>query len=336
MKKIILLATIALSTTGCAKLMGGLRPDLDDQTQASGPTQGGQWPERGFLAEDYPENPGAEKYSAVGHSERGVASVNDPASAAEAQWYTQNDATDLRRDAYRGEQDGSPTFSNNPNVAPPTKRQYRNGNRATRADFVDDSQNEGSLWASDGQTNYYFTKNKIRGVGDIISIKMENDIIKDLGTEIKRNLTPGEKDAELADAQDRLNKKALGIATADPAAATPPAGAAPGTPPAATPPAAADGRTLASGPAAGAPIATPADVDVSKSLEVKTGDLIMAEIVERYPNGNYKIRGTKRVLYKNGSPRLATVVAVAKGTDIGEDDVINSGKLYEYRLEAFR
>jgi flagellar basal body L-ring protein FlgH len=62
----------------------------------------------------------------------------------------------------------------------------------------------------------------------------------------------------------------------------------------------------------------------------------MAEIVERYPNGNYKIRGTKRVLYKNGSPRLATVVAVAKGTDIGEDDVINSGKLYEYRLEAFR
>jgi flagellar basal body L-ring protein FlgH len=330
MKKILFILVSALSVSGCANLMGSLRPDLNDQPQASGPTQGGQWPERGFLADDLPENPDAERYAAVGHSERGTASVTDPASAAEAQWYTQNDATDLRRDAYRGDQDGSPTFSNNPNMAPATKRQYRNGNRATRADFVDDSQNEGSLWASDGQTNYYFTKNKIRGVGDIISIKMENDIIKDLGTEIKRNLTPEEKTAELATAQDRLNKKALGLATADPNAATPPGAVAAATPPAQ------DGRTPASLAAAGVPQATPGDVDVSQSLEVKPGDLIMAEIVERYPNGNYKIRGTKRVLYKNGSPRLATVVAVAKGTDIGEDDVINSGKLYEYRLEAFR
>jgi flagellar basal body L-ring protein FlgH len=334
MKKILLTLVSALFVSGCANLMGSLRPDLTDQPQASGPTQGGQWPEHGFLADDLPENPDAERYAAVGHSERGTASVNDPASAAEAQWYTQNDATDLRRDAYRGDQDGSPTFSSNPNMAPATKRQYRNGNRATRADFVDDSQNEGSLWASDGQTNYYFTKNKIRGVGDIISIKMENDIIKDLGTEIKRNLTPDEKAAELAAAQDRLNKKALGVATADPNAATP-QGGAPGASPAAASPSA-DGRTPASLAAAGVPQATPGDVDVSQSLEVKPGDLIMAEIVERYPNGNYKIRGTKRVLYKNGSPRLATVVAVAKGTDIGEDDVINSGKLYEYRLEAFR
>jgi flagellar L-ring protein FlgH len=325
------LTVLALSLVSCAKMMGGLRPDLDDQQTDTGPTQGGTWPEHGFLSQDMPEDPGAARYNNVGHSERGIAS--DAPQDANSPWFTQDDANNNHRDALRGDGNGAPAFSANPNMAPATRRQYRNGSRATAADFVDDSQNEGSLWASDGQTNYYFTKNKIRGVGDIITIKMEGGLIKDLGAEVKRTLTPKEKDAELALAQDRLQKKALGISDATATAAnTPPGGApAPGAPPTAAP---TDGRSPAS--MANVPEATAADIDVAKSLEVKDGDPIMAEIVERYPNGNYKIRGTKRVQYKMGTPRLMTLMAVARGTDIGEDDVINSGKLYEYQLEAFR
>ena len=82
--------------------------------------------------------------------------------------------------------------------------------------------------------------------------------------------------------------------------------------------------------------ATPDDVDVGKSLAIKPGDTMMAEILDRYPNGNYKIRGTKRILYKGGRPRLVNLVGIARSQDIGEDDVIASGKLYEYRLEAVR
>jgi flagellar L-ring protein FlgH len=326
---IFTLSLLALGVVSCSKMMGGLRPDLDDQQMDSGPTQGGQWPEHGFLSQDMPEDPGAARYNNVGHSERGIAS--DAPQDANSPWYTQDDANNNHRDALRGDGNGAPAFSANPNMAPATRRQYRNGSRATAADFVDDSQNEGSLWASDGQTNYYFTKNKIRGVGDIITIKMEGGLIKDLGAEVKRTLTPREKDAELALAQDRLQKKALGISDASATAAnTPPGGApAPGAPPTPT-----DNRSPAS--MANVPEATAADIDVTKSLEVKDGDPIMAEIVERYPNGNYKIRGTKRVQYKMGTPRLMTLMAVARGTDIGEDDVINSGKLYEYQLEAFR
>lgn len=321
---------LAISAVSCSKLMGGLRPDLDDQQTDTGPTQGGQWPEHGFLSQDTPEDPGAARCDSVGHSERGIASDAPP--DPNSPWYTQDDANNNRRDSYRGDGNGAPAFSMNPNMAPSTRRQYRNGNRATAADFVDDSQNEGSLWASDGQTNYYFTKNKIRGVGDIISIKMEGGLIKDLGAEVKRTLTPKEKDAELALAQDRIRQKAMGIPDATATAAnTPPGGAAPGAPAAPT-----DNRAPASVNDRNLLEATPADIDVTKSLEVKDGDLIMAEIVERYPNGNYKIRGTKRVQYKTGTPRLMTLVAVARGTDIGEDDVINSGKLYEYQLEAFR
>ena len=80
--------------------------------------------------------------------------------------------------------------------------------------------------------------------------------------------------------------------------------------------------------------ATQADIDVARSLDVKQGDTIMAEITDRYANGNYKIRGTKRIQYKGGPPRLITIVGVARGQDIGEDDLVASGKLYEYRIQA--
>ena len=61
----------------------------------------------------------------------------------------------------------------------------------------------------------------------------------------------------------------------------------------------------------------------------------MSEIVERYPNGNYKIRGTKRIPYRNGA-RMVNLIGIVRGTDITEEDTIASGKLYEYRLEVIR
>ena len=76
-------------------------------------------------------------------------------------------------------------------------------------------------------------------------------------------------------------------------------------------------------------------MDLTKAIEMKSGDVIMAEIVERYPNGNYKLRGSKKVRYRNGF-RYVNILGIVKGTDISEADTIASGKLYEYRLEAVR
>ncbi|MGZ3689354.1 MAG: hypothetical protein ACXVBW_13710, partial [Bdellovibrionota bacterium] len=78
------------------------------------------------------------------------------------------------------------------------------------------------------------------------------------------------------------------------------------------------------------------DIDIGKLIEIKPGETMLSEIVERFPNGNYKIRGTKKIPYKNGPPRVVSVVAIAKGSDITEEDVIPSGKLYEYRVESVR
>ncbi len=329
-------AALVVSGSACGKLMTDLRRDLDDSEPYSAPVSGGRWTEAGFLGADMPEAGAAPgRYASVGHAERGPASVDTHGDGAQRSWLAGSAGDASRRDYHRANgayaEEGEPSYARSPNLPPQSKRNYRNGNRATRADFVDNSPGDGSLWASDGQTNYYFTKNKIRGVGDIITVKMEEDLTKDLVREIRRTLSPQEREIELAKAQDRLTRKAYGLPPedADPKDAAGARSPAQGAQP--------DPRAAAaSKEEIKVPEATPADIDISKAVEVKPGDQLMAEIIERYPNGNYKIRGAKRVVYRNGAPRLVNFVAIAKNTDIGEDDVVNSGKLYEYRLETLR
>lgn len=325
---------LLLANSGCAELLGMLRRDLDDgDSFASEPTVGGRWAGGGFLSEDLPEG-GSAGSRYVGHSERNPASGASGGSPAARSWINADRADANRRDAARGmgddEADEGPNSERNPDMEPSVRRQYKNGMRATRADFVDESQNEGSLWASDGQTNYYFTKNKIRGVGDIISIAVEDGLVRDISVEAKRTLSPREREYELMAAQERLRMKAMGISDGgdkkDAVAAT---AAAPNRGPAV-----ADAGAKAA--EVEVPQATPADVDVAKSLEIKATDLMMGEIIERYPNGNYKVRATKKVPYKGGAPRLVSLVGVVKGSDISDDDTVSSGKLYEYRVEANR
>lgn len=323
-----------LAMTGCGTLMGGLRRDLDDSVpEPAPPVFGGKF-NQGFLSESMPEQGEYDRYSAVGHSERAPASTSYGGPLEGNSWVDPNAADDNRRDIWRGAEDntdrGPANFSNTPSMRPAVKRQYKNGMRATRADFVDESPNEGSLWASDGQTNYYFTKNKVRGIGDILTVNLEQDIVRDMTLEIRRRLTGGEVSRELMSAQERIRAKAMGQAVASSTTATGDRAPASAEAPAEEKPAA----TASSDKEI--PVATEADIDLTKSVELKAGDTMLAEILERYPNGNYKVRGTKRIPYKNGAPRLMTMMGIVRGADVTEDDKLDSGKLYEYRLDATR
>ncbi|OFZ52878.1 MAG: hypothetical protein A2428_01510 [Bdellovibrionales bacterium RIFOXYC1_FULL_54_43] len=333
---------LAILISGCAKLMGNMRRDLDDGEQEySAPVIGGRWAERGFLAESMPEaGSNDEYYAAVGHSERGPASTGYGDGISGRSWVAER-YDESRRDLYREnghQEDGMVSSSNTPNLDPPVKRIYKNGSRATRSDFIDESQNEGSLWAPDGQTNYFFTKNKVRGMGDIVTITIEADLIRDIGLEVRRTLTPREKENELMIAQEKIRAKILGKDSekkdGNDSLAT--SSSAPSREPAADKKKGNTGPNTSFEDEPAIPTATLVDVDIAKALELKPNDTMMAEIIERYPNGNYKVRGTKKVLYKNGYPRLVTLVGVARGQDISEEDLVTSGKLYEYRLEAIR
>jgi flagellar basal body L-ring protein FlgH len=275
-----------------------------------------------------------------GHHERARSIASQPQDI-EAMENAERGVQSAEGEAQAGEAQAGDQYANSPMYSS-AKKMYKNGVRATRADFIDESPSEGSLWASDGQTNYYFTKNKVRGIGDIVSVKVSPPLIKDVGTEVRKTLTPFEKQIELQKAQERLRAKALGIATDAGATPNQAGQVADATANAAN--AAASRAPAAAGAAAQkavddkdveVPEATMADIDVAKSLEMKDGDTILAEIIERYPNGNYKLRGTKRVPYLNGYKTL-TMVGIAKASDISEDDVVNAEKLYEYRLQVAR
>ena len=293
------LGLVALSA--CSSLMGGLRTDLNDQADQA-PTTGGRWAGSGLIDE-----------TDLGHSEQRAGADRYQPRYADSWVNNRNDDRFDDAEAPRRSIAGEAGAQAAMTASAPSK--FKNGFRATRKDFVDESSNEGSLWASDGQTNYYFTRNKIRGVGDIINVTSEGELVRDVASEITRTLSKDERDQEqeLADQRSAGGSKDK-VATAS---------AAPARDPASTQ-ASADGKPVSAGA-----------IDVASSMGFKAGDAIMAEIVDRYPNGNYKVRGMKRVPYRTGY-RMVNFVGIVRGSDIGDDDTVSSGKLYEYRLEALR
>jgi flagellar basal body L-ring protein FlgH len=310
MRQILLFCTL-VSLAGCSSLFGNLRPDFDDG-YANEPTTGGRHSEAGQLGGGY---------YAEGRM-GGQGSWMDDANENRARQFNTRNGGDQQNLAY----------SNAPSVNSAQKQLYKNGERASKSDFIDDTKNDGSLWTSDGQTNYYLTKNKVHTVGDILTITADESLVKDLNSELKRTLSPEERDLELAYTQESMRRKAMGLPDVTPGAT----GAA--TDQVASSAASAD-RSPASEEVekkdVEIPQATWADVDLKKVVEFKAGDTFMGEVVERYPNGNYKVRGVKRVRYRNGY-RMIHMTAIAKNADIAEDDTIPAGKLYEYRLEALR
>lgn len=347
MKKIIFsifVATLTLQTLACGKILKNLRKDSDEfDTAAQGPTVGGVWPERSLIG----SSELGDRIPAGYQSEVENMSENEIRAQGKS-WVDQQAQDSNMRDRMRGAANaedlqngiGDPlaalNSSNAANVYTGQKRKYKNGPRASRADFIDDEgpAQAGSLWGSDGQTNYYFTKNKIRGVGDIITVKIETDLVKDTAAEVVRTLNERERENEIDFAQKRIDGKNA-PSTTDKKDQVSTAAAAParvGTAAPATKDAKSEVKADEDGEKREAGYA---DIDVSSAVDIKDGDLMMAEILERYPNGNYKIRGVKKVRYRN-STRLLNLVGVIRSVDIADDDTIPSSKMYEYRLEVLR
>lgn len=344
MKKILLTFSVvlfALQTVACGKLLKGLRKDPEDFNPATqGPTVGGAWPERSLIgsSELGDRLPAGYRSEAEGY-------VENEARSQGKSWVDQqaHDANVRDRIRAAGDPDdlqnvdplATVNSSNTQNIYLGQKRKFKNGARASRADFVDEDgpTQAGSLWGSDGQTNYYFTKNKIRGVGDIVTVKIETDLVKDTSAEVVRTLNEKERETELEIAQKRLDgKSAPAPSKAEKKDQVSTAAAAPAR---AGAPDAKDKKAEAKPEESEGREATYADIDVSSAVDLKEGDSMMAEILERYPNGNYKIRGVKKIRYRNAT-RLLNLVGVVRSVDIAEDDTVPSSKMYEYRLEVLR
>ena len=197
-----------------------------------------------------------------------------------------------------------------------TNAAYLRGDRATRTDFQDNTPGDGSLWANENDANYFFTKGKVRTMGDIISVKLEEPLIRQFAEEIKKGLSPAEQEVEMAlyrkndaAAKDDADLKAYrNVASED----------------------------LKSNEAEDVKKRMEksvrwSQVDLTKVIGFTPNEEIRAEIIDRYQNGNFKIRAVKRVLYR-GSSKMVSLVAVAPSVDFDDKDLIASGKLYEYKI----
>jgi flagellar basal body L-ring protein FlgH len=298
---------------------------------AEPPTAGGSWPEGQMI-------------SGGGMPSRGLASVSE------------GGPDQSKRDLYGG----SVSFAQRPDVEPETERQYRPINRLRKEDFVDIGPSEGSLWASEGQTNYFFIKNKIKDVGDIVTLTVDEGVAKNTVAEVKKSLTPEEIRSELKLIQDKYDqefeaqklayenaikereaaeKAAKERARTEKETTKPPETAA-----GQKPNEVAQNEAPKEAPKESAKLAAPAepvhkraqwqDIDLAGLVPIKAGDTMTGEVVERFGNGNYRVRATKKIPFRDGH-RLVSIVGVAKANDISEDDKLNAGKLYEYELKTF-
>lgn len=307
----LLVATLTLLTlfSGCANLNPFTRDraeDLNALTYGADPDNGrprdGAWGSTGSR-DDSTSSFGEPK------SSRAPASV----ASSEKTSYYGNDKQDPTEDSVRQDIEKSRGYVGNGSG-------YVRGDRATKEDFYDNKPNDGSLWANENDANYFFTKGKVRSNGDIISIKLEDPMIKQFAEEIKKGLSPAEQEVEMAlyrkndaAAKDDADLKAFRNVASE------------------------DLKTRDASDVKDRMEKTVrwSQVNLTSVIGLTPNEELRAEIIDRYQNGNYKIRATKRVLYR-GSSKLVSMVAVAPAADFDEKDLINSGKLYEYKIKVAR
>ena len=306
---LLIFVNLAVLGTACSSLNPFARDkaeDLNALTYGSdydnGRPQDGAWSSRDS----------ASSGSDYGANETMKAPSRDPASSDQKKGsYYSEDQLDPTDEDVRNQIQAKRGMGNSP---------ASRGERTTKNDFYDNTPSDGSLWANENDGNYFFTKGKVRSMGDIISVKMEDALVKQFADEIKKRLTPAEQEVEMAlyvknsDAakNDKDVEAYRNVASDD----------------------------LKSSEAADVKQKMEkavrwSQVDLTKAIGMTPNEELRAEIIDRYQNGNYKIRATKRILYR-GSSKLVSLVAVAPANDFDEKDLINSGKLYEYKIKVAR
>lgn len=167
-------------------------------------------------------------------------------------------------------------------------RKYR---RMTQAKLESENKindEAGSLWVDEGQGSYLFAQNNQRLVGDIVNVKIDGTAKRQLDTKvnvIKKLIDQRRLRAKLA-AQAKTKKKA-GAAAQSTATPTP---AAPG------------------GAAGG---------DKKSEFAVKE---VPSRIVETFPDGSYRIRGSKDFMIDRTEYKVI-VTGVVKPGDIADSKV---------------
>jgi len=168
--------------------------------------------------------------------------------------------------------------------------------------------NEGSLWTAETQDNFYFSKNVLHKIGDILIVKMEPEVNEALnlklaaafGRSTVQQVVADEAGKAAAAAAQQKVGQAIGNANIGKAV-----GATVGE------------RTTASLDA------KPRYIDI---------DEVSVRITETLPRNSYRIEGSRRVFVKS-TPYTLRYSGIIRDEDLGPASIIASSKVIDSRME---
>lgn len=191
-------------------------------------------------------------------------------------------------------------FSENQNVLNPVNRQYHRTTRAKIEEESDLGAHAGSMWSNEGQGAYLFAQNKTRREGDLLNVKLEGSAQKQVDTKVSV-----------------IKKLIKQLEEEDLKGTAPPAGEG-----------GADQKTAVRAPAA----ATDATAKKDEKDEAVDVSLVPTKIVERMPDGNYRIKGAQPFMIGKREYKVI-VTGMIRSEDFNEDGV-SSGKLLDPQFDV--
>ena len=202
-------------------------------------------------------------------------------------------------------------YSESPQAGSMQERQYKRMTKARMEEESDLGSNAGSLWQMEGQTSYMFAQNKSRREGDAINVKIEGSAMKQVETKAG-NIKTLLKELEAEEARRKNQNMSPALAqTAQPGAA--PADAAGAAPAAARAPAAVDKAK-------------------EEKLDLSEVENVQAKIVEKLPDGNYRIKGSQPFMIEKKEYKVI-ISGVVKAEDFN-DAGISSSKLIDPQYDV--
>lgn len=238
-------------------------------------------------------------------------------------------------------------YSDEPNLAPASDRDYR---RMTRQRMEDESglnAGAGSLWVMEGQTSYLFAQNKQRKPGDRTQVKLEGSGLKQLEMKVAaitdllaelelQKKVADEKQQKLEEDRKIQEHNKLRLAAIDEEVMRIKASGEMQSKSNAEIHKTAEDRINARMPAMTKLDVKPV-VAVNTNQEkvkpdVKEAELIPSKIIEKMPDGLYRISGQQFLTIKNRPYKVITTGLVRP--DDFSDDVISSTKIYEPQIDV--
>ena len=197
---------------------------------------------------------------------------------------------------------GLTKFSETPSVLNPSNRQYRKMTKSRMEEESDLGSNAGSMWVNEGQGAYLFAQNKSRREGDLLNVKVEGAAQKQIETKVSviKKLLKQLEEEELKAQQ-----------------------------PVAVPQADNNPTPNAKGDAQRAPASEPKKEEKEEPLDIAA---VPTRIVERQPDGNYRVKGTQPFMI--GKREYKVIVTGMIRPEDFNDEGVSSNKLLDPQFDV--